>query len=270
MRCRFRGQDILRPVPPNWLTAPDMFESGYFPLVPFSNRIAQGRFTFEDTEYVLQPNHAQEAHPLHGFGWLSAWTVASHTSTSLTLSLYHHAQAGIWPWSVVIMQTIEIVADALKFTLSAKNIDEKTMPIGLGFHPYFANYNNLVFKTDATHIQPNGPNKLPSQLALKSLHEDLGKGQAAAAYPVDNCFAGSSNPSVISWTDRDGHLVIKTSPNLPYVLIYSNPEAENFCLEPASHINDALNLDQTDMRTGLRTLQSNEVFEVSMTFAMET
>ena len=131
-----------------------MFKTGYFPLVPYSNRIGHGQFEFYGAETVLQPNRKEEIYPLHGIGWLRAWSVDNVTENSMSLCLNHVAEDGVWPWSMNARQTIEILGDTLKFTLNAKNLSNTPMPIGLGFHPYFANYEHIVFQTDATHIQP--------------------------------------------------------------------------------------------------------------------
>ena len=46
-----------------------------FPLVPYANRIANGRFAFAGDEVQLRRNWDRDPHPLHGQGWRSAWTI---------------------------------------------------------------------------------------------------------------------------------------------------------------------------------------------------
>src|SRR6185369_13991324 len=48
-----------------------------FPLVPFSNRIREGRFRFGGREIALPLNQLPQPHAEHGHGWQSAWIVAS-------------------------------------------------------------------------------------------------------------------------------------------------------------------------------------------------
>ena len=55
------GKDLLRPTPPG---AADVLEAACFPLVPYANRIAEGRFTFGGRSASLAPNMAGQAHPL--------------------------------------------------------------------------------------------------------------------------------------------------------------------------------------------------------------
>src|SRR3546814_3014582 len=56
-------------------------ESACFPLVPFSNRIRGGSFTFRDRRISLRPNMTGDPSPLHGQGWLVPWQVEEASST---------------------------------------------------------------------------------------------------------------------------------------------------------------------------------------------
>ncbi len=53
----------------------DALDSAGYPLVPFSNRVRDGRFTFRGKAVELAPNLPGHRHPLHGQGWRTAWTV---------------------------------------------------------------------------------------------------------------------------------------------------------------------------------------------------
>ena len=57
LKCQYDGQDISRHTPDG---VP--FDVGCFPLVPFSNRIENGRFEFQDRTVTLEPNHSRQAH----------------------------------------------------------------------------------------------------------------------------------------------------------------------------------------------------------------
>ena len=78
--------DLLRPTTPEAVASGRGNESSCYPLVPFSGRIANGRFVFDDTEIVLKPNWPGVRHPMHGDGWAKPWTVARlHTSIKRNL-----------------------------------------------------------------------------------------------------------------------------------------------------------------------------------------
>src|SRR5512133_3651317 len=63
--------DWLRPAGEEGLQRRDPLAMASFPLVPFCNRIRNGRASFEGREIHFPPNHPAQAspHPLHGLGW---------------------------------------------------------------------------------------------------------------------------------------------------------------------------------------------------------
>ncbi|MGH1559503.1 hypothetical protein ACRAWD_21235 [Caulobacter segnis] len=77
--------------------ATDALLTASFPLVPFCNRIPNGRFVFEGREVVLPPNLAGHPHALHGQGWRAGWTVDKAEGNEAVLSYAHAPDA--WPWA---------------------------------------------------------------------------------------------------------------------------------------------------------------------------
>ena len=71
---RHRGIDVLRPMPPD---SASPLDAACFPLVPYCNRIRDGRFRFGGREVVLPPNFAPEPHSLHGLSWQAPLVVLS-------------------------------------------------------------------------------------------------------------------------------------------------------------------------------------------------
>src|SRR3984957_9975826 len=69
----WHGHDVLRPTPAN--AGDDPLDTACFPMVPFVNRIAYGRFEFGGRTVQLERNWSEDPHPLHGQGWRKPWTV---------------------------------------------------------------------------------------------------------------------------------------------------------------------------------------------------
>lgn len=268
LKCTYEGHNILRPTPPNWYEKPLMFETGYFPLAPYSNRIKSGKFSFDDKKIEIAPNYPSEAHPIHGFAWQEKWDVAALATNYIALTMEFEAQKGVWPWSVALTQTIRIVGNRLKFFLSAKNIDNSAMPIGLGFHPYFANYDKLSFQCELTRIQDLNENKVPKSAKFSALTRSHSGRLIAKEYPVDNCFTAGKAPTRIFWDDRPWHLEVEASDNLPYRIICSHPKGKNFCIEPVTHINNGLGFLSSSHATGIKILGPNEEFNIEMSLVV--
>src|SRR5260370_29876185 len=56
-----------------------------FPLVPYSNRIRDGRFTFRGRTVVEKPASGM-AHALHGHGWRLPWRITEQHDDRLTIA----------------------------------------------------------------------------------------------------------------------------------------------------------------------------------------
>lgn len=67
------GVPVLRSTEPELLAL--VRKAASYPLVPYSNRIAQGRFAWQGRPYQLALNFDDSPHPLHGVGWQSRWNV---------------------------------------------------------------------------------------------------------------------------------------------------------------------------------------------------
>ncbi len=68
---------VLRPALVDQLVHGAVRGMAAYPLIPFSNRIANGRFTFAGRTYQLARNFGDEPHAIHGVGWTSVWNVAA-------------------------------------------------------------------------------------------------------------------------------------------------------------------------------------------------
>ena len=80
----WRGRDILRPAPGD---ATDPLSTGNFPLVPYANRIAQGRFAWDGADITLPGTPGFEPHALHGIGWHQPWAIERQSDHATRLAL---------------------------------------------------------------------------------------------------------------------------------------------------------------------------------------
>ena len=66
---------LLRPTPAEAIAAREVGSTACYPLVPFSNRIKDGLFSFRNQQYRIAPNRLPHPHPMHGHGWQGSWEV---------------------------------------------------------------------------------------------------------------------------------------------------------------------------------------------------
>ena len=57
----------------------NIFSASCFPMVPYSNRIENGIFSFQGQTQHIQKNHPDNIFPIHGSGWEKSWQIDRET-----------------------------------------------------------------------------------------------------------------------------------------------------------------------------------------------
>lgn len=240
-------------------------ETACFPLVPFSNRIANGRFVWNGQTVSIAPNLDGEAHPLHGFGWHARWEVINQDGTSVQIE-HRRSDDDQWPWEYRAVQRFALTVNGLTVSLSLQNLSAMPMPAGVGFHPYFPCDADTVYLGLHRGEWSTGPSSLPTALHQAAEPMDWWNAAPVAARNVDTVYTGREGPLELFWPSRHRMLRIAPSANLPFTVVYTPRGADYFCIEPVSHMTDAVNRGEAG--TGLVTLAPGELMEVSMSLEM--
>jgi aldose 1-epimerase len=236
---RHRGVDVLRPAP---AVRKGPLDLSCFALVPYANRIAHGRFVWEGREVLLAPNMAGDPSPLHGDGWLSAWSVVETAADRIVLELRH--PAGGWPWSYLARLVVHADDRGVSIELELTNLSDQAMPAGLGFHPYFPGRAAAGLQAKVQAVWLTDSQLLPTVLAAPNTFGDWAAG-AALASPglIDNCHTGWSGVAEITLADRGLQVRLSASSSLHWLQVFSPPGQDFFAVEPVSHRPDALNTE---------------------------
>lgn len=228
-------------------------EAGAFALVPYSNRIGRRQFEWRARRYTTAANVADEPHSLHGVAWQRAWQVTQQSDQRVTLA-YTHPSDPHWPFAFHVEQVFELSVAMLRITLAATNIDARETPMGLGWHPYFVRRSRSRVHLEMTHRWDADASNLPlRRVAQTALDADV------AGLELDNCFDGWSGPARI----RDERLSLRLSSSLTHAVVYTPRERDYFCVEPVSHVNNAIRSDDPLAR-GLLALQSGQTADAWM------
>lgn len=229
---RWRDLPVFREGPPG---IADANEGGCYPLVPFSNRVRDGRFAFRGREVRLSPNLPPQKHPLHGQGWRGAWTVESASGARAVLTFDH--PAGEWPWAYQARQSLSLDAGGLEIQLSCRNLSADPMPCGLGLHPYFPAEPATVLSTEATGVWTIDAEVMPVALEPPVGRYDL-RGRAINGADLDNGYEGWSGEAELRQPDFTVRI---TSPDARRFQVYAPPEGGVVVAEPVVNANAALN-----------------------------
>ena len=252
------GHDVLRPKVDG---VTDALLTASFPLVPFCNRIPNGRFTFEGREVVLPPNLGDHPHALHGQGWRAAWTLEKTEGGEAVLSYDH--PAGDWPWAYRAEQRFVLGETSLRVELTVTNTSETAMPAGLGFHPYFPARADETLTAANDGVWMIDADVLPTVHHAGAWGPDWAAGAGVAGHDlIDHCYTGWNQRAVLSAPGQAGAM-ITASEECRWLHIYVPPGEGYLCVEPcASRPNPFGEGD-----TGMVTLQPGESrsiwFEVS-------
>lgn len=228
--------DWLRPASGKALAAGDAGEMACFPLVPYSNRVRDGRFTFADREIQLPVSRPGDPHFEHGHGWRRPWAVVSREAVSAVLR-YHH-EPDNWPWRYEAEQDIRLVAGSLEVRLTLRNLSAEPMPAGFGLHPYFPAPPSTRIGTDIDAMWETDADVLPTRRVKAQQRSQT---IDVASSNLDNVFTGWSRTARIVWPERS--LDLEADAPLDFLVLYTPPGEAFFCAEPVSNATDAFNLE---------------------------
>ena len=233
--------------------------SACYPLLPYSNRLAYRRFTWEGRDYTTQPNFDDSPHSVHGVGWLRPWEVVTHAADAAELR-YRHPGDADWPFPFEATQRFTLTADGLQVGLSLVNTAPVAQPVGLGWHPYFTKRAASHLHIDVTHRWDADAAELPVRRV-----EQHGIDAAVDALDFDNGFDGWRGPALI----RDERFSMRLTSPLDRLVIYTPRTKPYFCVEPVSHLADAVHRSDP-AAFGLVTVAPGDALEASMALAIES
>jgi aldose 1-epimerase len=231
--------DLLRPTPPQALASGRGNESACYPLVPFSGRIANGRLTFDGAEIVLKPNWPGIRHPMHGDGWARPWTVTRSDGHSADIVYQHDGREG-WPFRYRARQTYRLGGDALTVGMSIENLEDRSVPAGLGLHPFFVRDAETQLCCRAQYAWLTDAEVLPVERIAVPPQWDFSRLRRVDDVTVDSGFEGWDGRATIVWPHAGLRLELEATQPFRDLVIYIPPDRPYFCVEPVSHIPGAI------------------------------
>jgi len=236
-----RRIELMRRATPRGLPERDGRELASFPLFPFSNRVKDGRFSFQGRDVELVRNTPPD-HPIHGHTWQRPWTALGATAT--TAELVCRYPGADWPWAYTATQRFSLSPDGLAVELELKNDGTSPMPCGFGMHPYYD-------RTEGVRLQTRAPVRwVGSQYLLPEWSEPVSPewnfNEPRALSPLaemDGCFGQFGGTARLEWPEKGAALSIEADPIFGVLIVYVPKGQQFFCLETVSNVNDAFNLE---------------------------
>lgn len=246
-RLRHAGRwlDFMRPTPPTFSRAG---ECASFVMIPWSNRIRAGRFTFQGREYSV-PVNAPDGTAIHGVGRGYPWQVAHAGADHVALTFRSAEHETGFPFR--FRAEVEYRVEDRRFSITTRliNEDDQSMPGGFGHHPYFRR--TLSGPEDTVSLEipcsqsfalenclPSGPPvPIEPRLDFRSLRplDDT---------PIDDCLTGwdRGRPVRFRYGESGVEIALHADPIFACIILYTPPGQDHFAVEPATNANDGFNL----------------------------
>jgi aldose 1-epimerase len=260
-RFAIDGVDLLRPMTATDIASGQGIHASAYPLVPYSNRIKDGKLVFGSETFQLKRNWPGVNHPMHGDGWSHAWQVVRSDKQSAEI-VYEHDRAGDdggWPFRYRARQIYRLEADRLTVTLALDNLEERPVPAGLGLHPFFVREADSELQCHTEAVWRTDAEVLPIARIVVPPAYDFSRSRNVNEVNLDNGFDGWDGRATIRWPSRKLRVELEASPTFRHTVIYVPPDRPYFCVEPVSHANGRVG--RTHLDAGA-TLSGEIVFKV--------
>jgi aldose 1-epimerase len=255
---------VWLPVMPDVHKGESDLKASSFVMIPYSNRIEQGRFTFGGQAYQLAN---AERHASHGDTRTRPWMVEEVRAQAIRCSFdaRPHEQVN-WPWPFAAELTYALNDRQLISTITIWNRGESPMPVGAGWHPYYSRWLTrpgepvqVQFKVTGVYPDAND-NRIPSgPPQLLAPHQNFSVLRALAPENfIDCCCTGYDGGGVIAWPESGIRLRYRCSAACTH-LVFFNPAKPYFAMEPVTNANNGVNLyAQGEPTSGIRVLAPGE------------
>jgi aldose 1-epimerase len=213
-------------------------------LAPWPNRVVDGRYVFDGTQFQLPLTEPARAHALHG---LAAWISYDSTGWAddrVTLAATIEPQTG-YPWRIAVETTYALGASGLTQTVVATNESESRAPFGTGPHPYLVAGPGVVddwtFSLPASSVLNVTPDRLaPVDLANVDSDPsrfDFRQPRPIAAVELDHAFTellrdGAGATEVRLTTPTGKGVLMSWGRDCPWVQVHTADQPD---ADPSTH-----------------------------------
>ena len=241
-------------------------------LVPWPNRIRDGRWSHDGTEHQLAITEPARQNAIHGLLRYAEYTPIARERDSVTLAATIYPQLG-YPYLLGTAVHYELVADGLKVTHFVENLGGEAAPVAIGAHPYLkiggVPTADLVLRLDAaSHIEVDDRLLPTGEVPVDGSEWDFREGRRVGDIELDDAFgevASDDGEVLHTLTAPDGRSVsIWADDAFEYVQVFTTrafPGEEGdvaIAVEPMTAPAEAFNSGR-----GLRWLDPGEDLQLS-------
>jgi aldose 1-epimerase len=113
------------------------------PLVPWPNRLADGRYRFDDTDYQVALTEPDKHNAIHGFLHWRPWQSVGQSDEHVVMAATLYPLEG-YPFLLDVQIDYRLDETGLTVTTTATNNGDHACPYGSGQHPYLSPGSGLI------------------------------------------------------------------------------------------------------------------------------
>jgi aldose 1-epimerase len=183
------GRDVLQPYP-----VEAMCDGAHgAPLIPWPNRLADGQYRFDGTDYQVALTEPDKHNAIHGLLRWQSWQPLERSKHRIVMATTLHPQQG-YPFTLDVHINYRLDAHGLTVATTSTNRGERPCPYGCGQHPYLSPGPGLVDDCTvhlpaATRIVTDPERQLPTGTEpVDGTSFDFRSGRPLADLQVDFAF----------------------------------------------------------------------------------
>ena len=289
--------EVLHPYPEDFFDPVHWAKGGIYPLMPYSNRIANATLMVAGKSIALPAHPDAAPHSLHGNAQAQAWRVQAQSESSAVLTLDSPPSAA-WPWRYAGRIACTLMPNELRMHIELRNLDARPMPGGIGLHPYFRHRSDARLGYLASTLWPTTPEFLPLAPRAPQSDETYAPPRALPEGELTQHLSGWDGRFDLDLPDGDGagswipgqagndkskaghdqcqagpdrvRLRIQADSVFSHLVVHRPPSQAYLCVEPVSHVADGFNLAARGVAgTGARMLAPGESLGGEVLFILE-
>ena len=113
------------------------------PLIPWPNRLGDGRYRFDGTDYQVALTEPEKHNAIHGFLRWRPWTCRERGEDRVVMATTLHPLTG-YPFTLDVRITYCLQETGLSVTTTATNVGDQPAPYACGQHPYLSPGQGIV------------------------------------------------------------------------------------------------------------------------------
>lgn len=233
-------------------------------LFPFASRIAKGTYYFKGEKHQLECNQDGK-NALHGLIYNKKFTLfeenANENQCSVTVRYFENNLNIGFPFKFSIAFTYTLSENNLQIQVTVKNIDEKSFPFTLGWHPYFLteNMNESYLK-----FKSNQQVDFDENLITKELIDYNSKGDFKIEdKQLDDCFVLKKDS--FKFFTPSYNFEITTDAEENFLQMYTPENRSIIAIEPMTGISNSFN-----NKIGLQVLPAKKSFSIKWNLKVQT